>query len=114
MNPERLPVVYAGDFNSHKHRSYDSPADVMHDAGYWDAFDLAEKLVRPNFNSANRMSYEPVIGDTWGDHVDHLWLDPNNTRVLKWRSVADFSPAGTYKAPLPSNHNPVFVKLTVG
>jgi endonuclease/exonuclease/phosphatase family metal-dependent hydrolase len=114
LNPDNVPVVYAGDYNSHKHRKFDSPARVMNAAGYWDAFDLAEKLGRPNYNSANQLRYDPVIGDTWGDHVDHVWVEPGTSRILSWRSVADLTSSGRYAAPLPSNHNPVYVKVAVG
>jgi endonuclease/exonuclease/phosphatase family metal-dependent hydrolase len=113
INGKGRPVVYAGDFNSHKHRTYDSPTEVMNKAGYWDAYDLAEKLVRPNYNSANQLRLNPVIGDTWGDHVDHVWVRPGQSRILKWRTIADLTKKGRYADPLPSDHNPVFVKVAV-
>jgi endonuclease/exonuclease/phosphatase family metal-dependent hydrolase len=113
LNAAGVPVVYAGDFNSHKHRRYDSPAEVMGASGYYDAYDLAESLIRPNFNSANQMRLVPSIGTMYGDHVDHVWVDPTTTRVLRWANRAKMA-GNLYAGPLPSNHNPIAVRVKVG
>jgi len=39
INPGNLPVVHAGDYNSHKNRSNDYVADVFHASGVYDAYD---------------------------------------------------------------------------
>jgi endonuclease/exonuclease/phosphatase family metal-dependent hydrolase len=111
INGDNSPVIFGGDFNSHKHRDYDSPARVLQGAGYHDSYDLAQRLRRPNFNSANGFEPTPRIGATWGDHVDHFWVDPDQTRVLKWANAASVV-NGVY-SPLPSNHNPIFARIIV-
>jgi endonuclease/exonuclease/phosphatase family metal-dependent hydrolase len=109
MNASDLPVVYLGDYNSYRHRQYDSPATVFHSIGRYDAFDLAESLHHPNYNSANGGTSIPRIGHTWGDHVDHVWVDPTTTRVLSWSNTAPLV-HGRY-SPRPSNHNPILVRI---
>jgi hypothetical protein len=57
-------------------------------------------------------STRPRISHTYGAHVDHVWVDPTKSRVLSWESVAELS-GGNYAAPLPSNHNPLTVRVQV-
>lgn len=111
-NRNHVPVIYAGDFNSHKYDRYDESATLFHAHGYYDAFDLAENLIRPNFNTANGFELVPRISHTYGAHVDHVWVDPDTSRVLSWESVAELS-GSNYAAPLPSNHNPLTVRVQV-
>lgn len=112
VNPAGVPVVYAGDFNSHKHKVHDTPAEVMAASGYYDAYDLADALIRPNYNSGNQGKLEPCIGTLYGDHVDHVWVDPTTTRVLRWANRAKMS-GNRYAGPLPSNHNPIAVRIKI-
>ncbi len=111
-NPYDYSVVYAGDYNSHKHRVHNSPAELMNAAGYVDSYDLAATLTRPNYNTAHPMSTTPNIGNTWGDHVDHVWVDPYTTRVLSWANASPMN-GRAYAAPVPSNHSPMLVVLQV-
>lgn len=110
INPARLPIVFAGDFNSHRNRPNDYLAAVFHKAGYFDAYELAGALRRPNYNSYNGFSKTPIISKTWGDHVDHIWVK-TSIGVSKWEGVA-FYENGRYTT-LPSDHNPVSVRLTL-
>lgn len=110
LNPDNLPVIFAGDFNSNRHRTNDYLAAVFHRAGYWDAYDLAGSLTRPNYNSYNGFQENPIISRTWGDHVDHIWVK-TSTGVRKWEGVA-FYANGRYTT-LPSDHSPVMATLTL-
>jgi endonuclease/exonuclease/phosphatase family metal-dependent hydrolase len=108
----KLPVIYAGDFNSHKNRSNDYVAAVFHKAGYYDSFDLARLLTRQHHNSYNAFQTTPVISVKWGDHVDHVWTTPGRTRVLRWRNGVLIS-SGRLVAPIPSDHSPLVVEVQV-
>jgi endonuclease/exonuclease/phosphatase family metal-dependent hydrolase len=111
LNPQGLPVVIAGDFNSYWQRQYDTSGDVMRAAGLADSFWRAHKWVNGNYDSGNRGQAVPKIGWTWGRHLDQVWADPARTQVLKWGNAAALQD-GRY-VPLPSNHNPVMVRLRV-
>ncbi len=112
VNPEGLPVIIGGDFNSHKHRSDDSTATVMHAGGYTDAYDQAESLTQQHHNSYNNWKSTPTFSYTWGDHVDHVWVEAGRTRVTSWANAAPLA-GGKYITPLPSDHNPVLVTVQV-
>jgi endonuclease/exonuclease/phosphatase family metal-dependent hydrolase len=111
INPAGLPVVVAGDFNSYEQRRYDSPGAVMRSAGFANSFWRAHSWVRGNYNSANHGSAVPEISNNWGRHIDQVWAPPGQTQVLRWRNAARIK-HGRY-VPLPSNHNPVVVRLRV-
>ncbi|CAA9363314.1 MAG: hypothetical protein AVDCRST_MAG36-2826 [uncultured Nocardioidaceae bacterium] len=111
VNPGGLPVVVGGDFNSYEQRRYDAPGAVMRGAGLADSFWRAHKWRYGNYNTGNRGSAVPEIGKTWGRHIDQVWAEPGRTQVLKWRNAAAIED-GRY-VPLPSNHNPVLVRLRV-
>lgn len=111
VNTRNVPVVYAGDFNSNKSRPNDAPAKSFHVAGYYDAYDLARKLSRPNWNSAADFSAapgKPRDSVKWGDHVDHVWVKPGTSWVTSWSSPAVMQGA-LYDSPMPSDHKPLLV-----
>jgi len=112
INPQNLRVVYAGDFNSHKGRSNDYIAPVFHDAGYYDAYDQAIWLRLQHFNSYNDFNATPTIGTKWGDHVDHVWVDPRHVRVLSWFNAARIV-NGKYAQVIGSDHSPLLVRVQV-
>ncbi len=113
VNPANHPVVYAGDFNSHKNRGNDYVAPVFQAAGLYDAFDLAETLTRQHHNSYSGLGPKPAIGITWGDHVDHVWVDPTTTRVTSWTNGVHVR-SGRIVTPVPSDHSPIVVDLQLG
>lgn len=114
-NYAQYPMVFLGDYNSHKGRSFDAPAKEFADIGFYTSFDQAMVSVRPNYNSGNQGSLVPKIGTLWGAHLDHVFVDPWSTRVLRWENAARVE-NGRYAAPLPSNHNPILavVQLSDG
>lgn len=112
INAAGLPVVYAGDFNSHKDRTYDYVANAFHSAGYYDAYDLARNLYRQHNNSFNDFQITPRISYKWGDHVDHVWVAPGSTRVDYWRNGALIE-NNKMVTPIPSDHSPIVLDLRV-
>ena len=113
-NPDGVPVIYAGDFNSNKSRPLDAPAKVFKAAGYYDSYDLASRLSRPNWNSAAGFSSAPEKPRTsykWGDHVDHVFVRPGSTYVGTWASPAAMTSSSKYDGPMPSDHKPVVVNI---
>lgn len=112
VNTSDLPIVYAGDFNSHKNRTNDYVADVLNDAGYYDAFDLAMTLSRQHYNSFGDFLTTPKVGVKWGDHVDHVFVTPGTTRILSWANVGKLDGA-KYASPVPSDHNPLLIEVQV-
>lgn len=112
INPDALPVVYAGDFNSHKNRSNDYLRGVFNAAGYFDAYDLAQVLYRQHYNSYNDFKTTPKISYKWGDHVDKVWIRADQGRVTKWQNGALISGNKMVK-PIPSDHSPIIVDLRI-
>jgi endonuclease/exonuclease/phosphatase family metal-dependent hydrolase len=110
INPGKLPVVYAGDFNSHKNRANDDMSSVFHRQGYYDAYDLALKLYRQHHNSYNGFDVVPRLSYKWGDHVDHVWIRPDEGRVESWVNGALIS-GGRMVRPIPSDHSPIVVDV---
>lgn len=111
-NPEGLPVVLAGDWNSHRNRSNDWQASVLRGAGYRDAYDLARSVGRQHHNSYNDWQTTPPTSVTWGDHVDKVWVVPGRAVVRRWENAAPMAGA-RYAAPLVSDHNPVLVQVSL-
>ena len=122
INTAGREVVYAGDFNSHKGRgtynestgfgSQDTVGRRFAASGYYDAYDLARNLHRPNWNSYSGFSAVPTSSKTWGDHVDHVYVKPAKTYVWRWINASLYS-GSRYQTPKPSDHNPVLVNLYV-
>ena len=122
INTSGLEVVYAGDFNSNKNRgtynestgfgSQDTVGRTFAAAGYYDAYDLARTLSRPNWNSYSGFSSTPTTSKVWGDHVDHVFVKPGEVNVWRWMNASLYS-GSRYVTPKPSDHNPVQVDLYI-
>lgn len=112
VNRDSLPVVFAGDFNSHKNRAHDYVADVMHQNGYYDAYDLATSLTRQHYNTYNDFERTPKISYTWGDHVDHVWVVPGSSYVPVWANGVLIED-GRLPNPIPSDHSPLVVDVKI-
>lgn len=110
INDEGLNVVIGGDFNSHKNRTNDTVGPVMKSFGYRDAYDLTEKLINQHFNSYNGYETTPVTSMKWGDHVDHVWVKPELSRVTRWAQHGLRS-GSKYATPIPSDHHAVSVDV---
>lgn len=112
VNPDLLPVIYAGDVNSHKNRSNDYVRSVFNAAGYYDAFDLAQVLYRQHNNSYTGFQSTPKISYKWGDHIDKVWLRPDQGRVMKWQN-GSLIVGGKMAKPIPSDHSPIIVDVRI-
>src|SRR5690606_28306908 len=110
----RTPIVVMGDFNTNRSRSNHSVVEsAMKRYGFWDSYEQAESLTRQHMNTANpKWLTKPVIGVTWGDHVDKVWVLPGRCRVPSWTNAGKMS-RGRYVSPLPSDHHPLLVRAQV-
>ena len=107
------PAIVLGDVNTNKSRTGDDTQRVLESAGWYDAFDQARSLSGQHRNTANpKKKTTPVIGMTWGDHVDKVLVQPSRAVVLGWSSAGKMA-RGKYVSPLGSDHHPLLVVLTV-
>jgi endonuclease/exonuclease/phosphatase family metal-dependent hydrolase len=114
-NTKNLPVVYAGDFNSHREtKPSDSVPYPMKTTKYYDAYDMARKLTNQHMSSYNSFRTTPVISAKWGNHLDKVWVDPWKMRVDSWSNFALLTPRGKLAEPIGSDHSPVLVDLRIG
>ena len=116
INTRDVPVVFAGDFNSNKSRQTDAPAEVFRGHGFYDSYDLASRLKRPNWNSAADFSSapgKPRKSPKWGDHVDRVFVRAASSYVSGWVSPAEMKNSKKYASPMPSDHKPVVVSVWV-
>ena len=122
QNPEGLPVVYAGDYNSNKDNAnqskypggYDAPLQAFAAADIVDSIVTADRTYNTSWNSANQAKNPPIIHS---DHVDHVYVDPEIT-VNEWRMVLRITRDGSgleyrYTTPFVTDHNPVVARLTI-
>jgi len=99
INDTNLPVIYAGDFNSGKHRNPDSPGVKMRAAGLQDSVDLVKNPVNAQFNT----SYPDGGTLRSGAHVDHIFVSRQFT-VLGWKQLVRLA-GSSYARPAVSDHN---------
>jgi endonuclease/exonuclease/phosphatase family metal-dependent hydrolase len=112
-NPEKLPVVYAGDFNSNKNNAtypggYDAPQKVFTAAGVADSFVTATSWINKTFNSGNQAINPPK---KHSDDIDHIFISPT-IKVNTWSVLVRIT-GSKYLTPFASDHNPVSAVLTV-
>lgn len=99
INSKDLPMIYAGDFNSGRHRGADSPGTMMRGAGLTDSVDLAKSPVNAQFNT----SYPSGGTLRSGAHVDHIFVT-DHFAVLGWNQLVRLA-GGSYARPAVSDHN---------
>ncbi|MRK02769.1 hypothetical protein GEV27_14720 [Aeromicrobium sp. S22] len=114
VNTANLPVVFAGDFNSHKNRTPDVVGAAMKAHNFRDAYDLARTVERQHLNSYNNFKTAPVISYKWGDHVDHVYVNPWRSRVDAWRNIVLIGADGRLVKPIPSDHSPLVIDVRLG
>jgi len=118
-NPEALPVVYAGDYNSNYSNvknytgGFDAPRDRFAIAASPDAADItpAAMLFNYGWNSANQAYNPPKRSSNpvpYGYHVDHIYLSPG-IKSARWQVLIELNKLDTslYSTPFASDHNPV-------
>jgi endonuclease/exonuclease/phosphatase family metal-dependent hydrolase len=101
-NTEGLPIIYAGDFNSGKHRPQDTPGRLMREAGLPNALDIAKKKLNAQYNTAHDFSPTMLAS---GAHIDHIYTS-KDFAVLEWQQLVRAS-GGRYVKPYVSDHNPI-------
>ncbi len=105
------PVLVLGDLNTHKSHTTDPTLSVLRKAGWRDAFDQARSLSRQHHSTANpTWTTAPVIGVTWGNHVDKVLVRASRSVVYRWEVAGKMS-KGRYVAPLGSDHHPLLVEV---
>ena len=111
-NTKGLPVIYAGDFNSHREtKPSDSTRTPMQASKLYDAYDMARKLTGQHTSSYNSFRTTPVTSLKWGNHIDKVWVDPWKVRVDSWSNFALLDANGKLAQPIGSDHSPVLVDL---
>jgi endonuclease/exonuclease/phosphatase family metal-dependent hydrolase len=105
-----LPVVYAGDFNSHEGRphTFDGPGIVMHSAHVADASEVAQSFTNRKYNSANQYLRTPPA---YGRYIDRVFGEPG-VALTSWRSYLTLS-GGRFAGVIPSDHNPVAADVVI-
>lgn len=103
-------AIVIGDFNTNLSVTGDKTMTVLKDAGWTDSFMQARSLTRQHHNTGNPdKKTKPVIGVTWGSHVDKVWVKPSRTVITSWENAGKMK-GSSYVTPLPSDHHPVLVK----
>lgn len=102
-----VPLVYAGDFNSEPVSHHpDGPGVAMAAAQMTDAHDVAAHLVNDKYNSHNQYLRTPPKAHSM---VDRIFV-PNGVGVESHAVVLTLS-HGKFVGVMPSDHNPVTVRL---
>lgn len=101
INSDGLPIIYAGDFNSGKHRGSDSPGVLMRGSGMVDSIDISKSdPVNARINSGHTFSTSVLAA---GDYVDHIFVS-KDFKVLAWEQLVRIA-NGRYVTPIVSDHN---------
>lgn len=103
-----LPVIYAGDVNSHEQHALDGPRLATQATGTADALLTAPSRSGEQYNTANRYLRTPPAS---GLAIDRVYAAPG-VAVAAWRQVLDLS-GGRFVGVIPSDHNPVVSDLVV-
>jgi len=117
-NPEKLPVMVTGDFNSTRYQSpANDPYDKMIASGLVDPLGhtyksakistkaTAEKRIHANYNSYNdfkRAQTFYAVNEN-GSNLDYIFTSP--MRTTEWETVVKLDSAGKLSGTIPSDHN---------
>lgn len=109
LNSDGLPMIYAGDFNSGKHRSADSPGVSMRAAGMVDSIDVSKSdPVNARINSGHTFATSVLAS---GAYVDHIFVS-KDFDVLAWKQLVRIS-NGRYIKPIVSDHNALMASVSL-
>lgn len=100
INDGGLPMVYAGDFNSGRHRSADAPGTMMRSAGFGDAYLLTKDTLNGDISTSH--TFSPAILRA-AAHVDHIWVS-KEFDVEQWAQLVRVT-GSSYTQPVVSDHN---------
>lgn len=104
-----VPIIYAGDYNSHELHPLDGPAVAMNSARVADTFWVSPIFANKQYNSANQYYRTPPA---FSDNVDHIYASPG-VAVRAWSQVLQLK-SGKFVGAIPSDHNAVLADLTYG
>ncbi len=117
-NPDDLPVIAVGDFNSTKwDRPSNAPYDIMERAGYADPLGngyrtrgaapgaFVEKRINTSYASYNmyKRKARNFPGHVNGSNPDYIFVSP--MRVSEYETVVKVDSAGRWVGVIPSDHN---------
>lgn len=107
---QKVPVVYAGDFNSHEgsNHAFDGPGIAFRDVHATDAFEVAQTRTNARYNSANQNRRRPPAD---GRSIDHVYAPPG-VALRSWRLWLELTD-GAFTGTIPSDHNPLSVEVTL-
>lgn len=109
VNKEKLPVFFAGDFNSHRRHRLDGPEKVMKAKGYVNALELVDgKPVNAEVTSFRSFSTQIKRN---GLHVDKVYV-PKGTEIKSWKLFFK-SDDGRYSGGKFSDHNPLKAEISI-
>lgn len=123
-NPDGLPVIAVGDFNSTKWDDpSNAPYDIMQAAGYRDPLGNAyesrgsapgafvENRINTSYASFNMYLRKArrSPGDVNGSNPDYIFVSP--MRVSEYETVVKVDSAGRWRGVIPSDHN--LIRATV-
>lgn len=100
VNPDGVPVVLAGDFNSGTHRRGDTVGPIVRGAGFRDSVEVADRTQNAQVNTGSRRGDKAIMS---ADHVDHIYVS-SEWGVPAWKQWASLS-GTTYVGPWLSDHN---------
>ena len=125
-NPDNLPAILAGDFNSSRFAKPSNTAyDTFRAGGFADPLGqvaettktapgaFVEKRINTDLNSFNdfeRQAKRARSGWLNGSYIDYLMVAPK-MRVSEWENVADLDADDRYVGVIPSDHN--LIRMTV-
>lgn len=102
LNPDGQPIVYAGDFNSGRHRGSDSPGTMMRQAGMNNTREAAAEPINADVNTGHTLGTKILRS---GAAVDHVFAS-KQFQVLGWEQLVRAS-GSAYTRPVVSDHNAV-------
>lgn len=107
----RVPVVYAGDFNSDTARAihaFDGPGIAMRAAHVADTRQVALARSNERYDSANQYLRTPPA---YWQSIDYVFVSPG-VAVYSWRLILSLS-HGKFVGPMASDHNPVYANVVI-